>query len=394
LAKTIVVNVALLKIRRLKMRMLSTQEIAMDLGLNIRSVQRYINEGFLPAIQVAKSINKVSYEIDYSEYNSWKNKHFRGIKRGMINKTQRLDREPSFKETQELALKWLESLKLGTFNGKVYSLMTVESYDFQMKKFFKMIKKSKTSRLSDILNYDSISRILSEISVDKFASRQKLFDALWCFLKYLLDHSLISESEVLRIKKLKPKRFIPAKRITFSENQIQQILDSNQESKGNGDYDKLLTESIVITLANTGLRVNELVSLKLKDVDLENRVLYVWLGKGNKNRRIGLNQVTLDALTKYLAVRQGLAQNEFFFLNRHEERLRPNALRHKWQRLSKKLGFPITNHGFRRSFVTINNRKGRSLVDLQIACAHSDISMTRSYCMTTEDEVVDAMKGW
>jgi integrase/recombinase XerD len=213
-------------------------------------------------------------------------------------------------------------------------------------------------------------------------------------MKYLLEKGLVPESEINRIRKLKPKRFLPAKKITFTENQIALILKANEGANGNGPYDKLLTETVVLVLANTGLRVSELCNLKLEDIDLEQRTLYVWNGKGNKNRRIGLNQTTTEVLQKYLQIRLELVQHECFFLTRHGEKVCPNALRQKWRRISKKVGFKITNHGFRRSFVTINNRKGRSLVDLQIACAHSDISMTRSYCMTTEDEVVDAMKSW
>ena len=182
--------------------------------------------------------------------------------------------------------------------------------------------------------------------------------------------------------------------MTYREDQIEAILKANKETNGNGAYDKLLTEAIVVVLANTGLRVSELCNLKFEDIDLEQKILYVWLGKGNKNRRIGLNNQVIAILKKYLLKRREKGNSEHLFVTRLSEQLKPNTLRHKWRRLSAKVGFKITNHGFRRSFVTINNRKGRSLVDLQIACAHSDISMTRSYCMTSEDEVVNAMQNW
>ncbi len=373
------------------MNTLSTQEIATDLGLTIRSIQRYINEGFLPATQVQNDKGQIEYAIEYFTYQAWKIKHFQGIRRGKINKTNRLDKELNLSELKNLSLEWLLALKQGTFNGKIYSPMTRECYEYQIGKYWKLLDRYAPR---PYLSHENLSRILSKIPVDSYASRQKLFDSLWCFMKYLLEKGLVPESEINRIRKLKPKRFLPAKKITFTENQIALILKTNDEAKGNGPYDKLFAKAVVIVLANTGLRVSELCNLKLEDIDLEQRTLYVWNGKGNKNRRIGLNQTTTEILQKYLIERLKLAQHERFFLTRHGEKVCPNALRHKWRRLSNKLGFKITNHGFRRSFVTINNRKGRSLVDLQIACAHSDISMTRSYCMTTEDEVVDAMKGW
>lgn len=373
------------------MNTLSTQDIATDLGLNIRSVQRYINQGFLPAIQTLGPTGQPGYAVQYHDYQTWKTKHFRGLKRGNINRSNRLDNELTLEQLKKLALEWLVALKQGTFNGKIYSPMTIATYEYHIDRYWQLLDRY-TSK--PYLSHENITRILSKISVDKFASRQKLYDAAWCFMKYLLEKALIKEAEMTKIKKLKPKRYVPAKKVTYREDQIASILRANQEARGNGAYDKLLSEAVIVVLANTGLRVSELCNLKLEDVDLEQKVLYVWLGKGNKNRRIGINKDAIEALCKYLPERLQRTDSEYFFVTRHSEQLKPNTLRHKWRKLSKKVGFKITNHGFRRSFVTINNRKGRSLVDLQIACAHSDISMTRSYCMTTEDEVVDAMKGW
>lgn len=66
----------------------------------------------------------------------------------------------------------------------------------------------------------------------------------------------------------------------------------------------------------------------------------------------------------------------------------------KIRRLSASAGLKISPHGLRRSFVTINAGKGKPLNHLRIACGHSDITTTQGYCMTSEDEVLKAMKNW
>ncbi len=64
------------------------------------------------------------------------------------------------------------------------------------------------------------------------------------------------------------------------------------------------------------------------------------------------------------------------------------------ERLGTKAGVKVSPHALRRAFVTINANKGRPLQMLQMACGHSNITTTRSYCLTSENEVIEAMKGW
>jgi len=71
-----------------------------------------------------------------------------------------------------------------------------------------------------------------------------------------------------------------------------------------------------------------------------------------------------------------------------------DGLLNRIRRLGKKLNIDVSPHALRRAFVTINANKGRSLVMLQMACGHSDIKTTRSYCKTTEEEVIREMKNW
>jgi integrase len=70
------------------------------------------------------------------------------------------------------------------------------------------------------------------------------------------------------------------------------------------------------------------------------------------------------------------------------------AIYNRLKRLGKEAGVTVSPHALRRCFVTLNANKGRPLQMLKHACGHSDIKTTMGYCMTTEQEVIEAMKEW
>jgi site-specific recombinase XerD len=100
------------------------------------------------------------------------------------------------------------------------------------------------------------------------------------------------------------------------------------------------------------------------------------------------------ALTEYLGSRVEQSPEEYLFLKTNGKPMDRIGIACRLGKLSRKTGIPVTPHTLRRAFVTINANKGRPLPMLQIACGHSDITTTRSYCLTTEDETIEAMQSW
>jgi site-specific recombinase XerD len=74
--------------------------------------------------------------------------------------------------------------------------------------------------------------------------------------------------------------------------------------------------------------------------------------------------------------------------------MRKDGVYQRVRRIGDKAGVQTASHALRRAFVTLNANKGRSLVMLQMACGHADIKTTRDYCRTSEQELIEAMKGW
>lgn len=368
---------------------LSTLEIAKDLGLAKITVQKYCQKGFLPAkLELVK--NNTTYLIESTEYLKWKSKHFSGLKRGQIKKSASQIRELSLEELREAMQIWLDWCRTGKLSGKPLGPRTIEIYDYYMGLYLKRLGKYPSKPLVSVEN---LRNVLGSYLPENYSTKRNIYDAVMSFTKYLIEISKFSTEVRQKLKELKPRRYLPAKKTSLTESQLQSLLGA-AENLNSGDYERLINKVMIVFLANTGIRASEFCKLKLEDVDLESGRVFVRLGKGNKPREVGISSSTVEVLVQYLKARAKF-NSEIFFLNRLGKAFTVNRLNKKISFIASKAGLKgISPHSLRRSFVTINAAKGRPLNHLRIACGHSDISTTQSYCMTSVDEVVEAMKEW
>lgn len=99
-----------------------------------------------------------------------------------------------------------------------------------------------------------------------------------------------------------------------------------------------------------------------------------------------------DMINHFLELRGEYHPEDPLLIGRGGVKIDRNGLYKRLQKLERKAGVDVSPHALRRAFVTINVAQGVPLVYLQIACGHADITTTRSYCQTTEEEVIEAMK--
>jgi integrase/recombinase XerD len=214
--------------------------------------------------------------------------------------------------------------------------------------------------------------------------RLKIYEAIRCFARYLIDQEELDAFFLERIARYKPKRHIPPRKITVDEANIEKLLSV---------CDTPLDTIIVELLCQTGLRVTEACQLSVEDLDLEKGYLTVRRAKWGKTRRVGLTHRARTALELYLAQRPTCISAKLL-VTAHGRSLERYGVRTRLEKLGRRVDVQVTPHALRRAFVTLNANKGRPLVMLQIACGHSDIATTRSYCLTTEDETIQAMQEW
>ena len=185
----------------------------------------------------------------------------------------------------------------------------------------------------------------------------------------------------------------------FAQEQFERLLsEASLRANGQSNYHVLLNSATIATIGFTGLRAGELCSLRLQDVDLINRKLFVYLGKGKKNRVVGICNRLYEYLSEYLKVRPKTDLDNFFVsisnVTGKPVPIQKGVLLHKVKRLSKRLGFDVNLHGLRRTFATIAANAGKPINIISLALGHSDLKTTQGYLMTTQDEVIKEMQGW
>jgi len=266
-------------------------------------------------------------------------------------------------------------MQFGLLNGRPYSKNCIKCYTIYTLSFLQEYQEVSVSNLK---------LALFSVPVEQFAKREKIFVSLNCFAKYLISEKQLSPDYLTQVKQFKPRRHLPAKKVTVTQAGIESLVNSSQVA---------LEQLLIILLSHTGLRSSEACGLKISDINLESRSLTVRHAKWGKTRRVGLPARVIEAITNYLKTRPWTEQ-DYLLVNRNGKQMDRHGIQQRIQRLGLLANVRVNPHALRRAFVTINANQGKPLVMLQIACGHNDIATTRSYCMTTEDEVVTAMADW
>ncbi|MBY0404304.1 MAG: site-specific integrase [Cyanobacteria bacterium] len=281
------------------------------------------------------------------------------------------------KKQIEYLAEWAKAMACGLMGGRPFSKDTVYTYTLYTRHFLETYEEITVSHLK---------KALMDIPVNQYAKRYKLYQALHCFVVYLVEEELMAPTYLEAAKPYIPKRHIPPKKKTVHEKEIEALLQACETSQ---------ERLIVALLAFTGLRVSEAASLKITDINMTEGYLTVQLAKWGKTRRVGLSQRLKEIFQEHLKNTQNAENHSgWLFLDRLGEKITRFGIRTRLAKLGNRVGVEVTPHALRRAFVTINANKGRPLPMLQIACGHSNITTTRSYCMTSEDETIEAMQSW
>lgn len=198
------------------------------------------------------------------------------------------------------------------------------------------------------------------------------------FFQYLVQFHVIKDDPMLKVDSPKKAQTLPDV-LTIAE--VNKLLAVPDTSKKLGVRDRAILE----TLYATGLRVSELVNLKLGDLHLPMNLIQT-IGKGDKERIIPISDVAVDWLNQYMKTTRvqlldGKSNTEYLFLNAHGRQLTRQAI---WQMIKKYVNQAgikrhVTPHTLRHSFATHLLENGADLRIVQELLGHSDISTTQIY---------------
>ncbi len=347
---------------------LSIAEAAERLGKSISTVTRWCESGHLPAIPKPYG-KRTTYQISPQAIEMF-------LYEQEQEQKEAKEAQRARKPHSDYTLAWEKAMAKGLMTGKPFSPNTIELYTRNVNSFLSRHKE---------VSAENLQRALMVISPKQFAKKIRLYEAVVCFGKFLIRNDALDSAFLEHVTPLKPKRHLPPKRTTVDAEGLVRLMAACET-----ELDKL----IIILLANTGIRASEACALLWSDIHLDKGYLVVRLGKGNKTRLVGLPPTALDALEAYRQTQRRVTQTGPVLLNRLGKPMDRHGLRQRVERLGEIAGLKVTPHALRRAFVTINAGLGRSLVHLQKACGHSNITTTMGYCLTSEQEVIDAMKKW
>ena len=266
------------------------------------------------------------------------------------------------------------------------STNSIKAYKIDIKKFVSWLSCSKKPSFIKICESDLNEYIafmfknkLSSSSVNRNISSIK---ALYLFL---IKRKIIMISPAAEIITPKQERYLPT---SMSELEVEKLLNSPKSSIRIEIRDKAMIEMLYAT----GMRISELVNLKLNNVDT-NRCVVKVLGKGSKERLIPFGENALEALNLYLNIRPSSNSKEVFLSNRKRRLSRVTF----WQRIKiylkrENLKLSISPHTLRHAFATHLLNRGADLRSVQLLLGHSDLSTTQIYTHIAKQRLSDVLK--
>ena len=144
--------------------------------------------------------------------------------------------------------------------------------------------------------------------------------------------------------------------------------------------------AIILTFLDTGLRLSELANIQLEDMDLDREIIKV-MGKGAKERLVGIGKETQKAVLKYLLQRNdGLS---CLWVTEERRPMQAGGIQIMIRRLGKRAGLTgvrCSPHTFRHSFATSSLKNGANVFEVQALLGHSTLTMTRKYSAMIDSE--------
>ena len=207
--------------------------------------------------------------------------------------------------------------------------------------------------------------------------------AVRTFYRYLLREKLMTRDPTAHLDSRKVWQTLPH---FLTPQDVERLLEQPDLSRTEGVRDRTMLE----VLYATGLRVSELITLKIRDIDLEKGVLDC-LGKGSKQRRVPLGRSAIEHLRRYNLARTQLAGERHSDLLFIDNAARPITRQRFWK-LIKEYGASagidyITPHILRHSFATALLSNGADLRSVQMLLGHSDIGTTQIYTHVTDEHL-------
>lgn len=246
-----------------------------------------------------------------------------------------------------------------------------------------------------------IQRYLEHLRMDrnyKSTSLSRVIASIRVFFEFCVMREYLKTSPAAHLHNPKNPKKLP---VFLIRNEVDDLLDSPREEAPEGrrrDYQALgpRDHAILVTLCYTGLRLQELVSLDLKDIDFVSKSVRV-MGKGSKERIVPLNDTVIRALQAWLKVRSPQDPSEkSVFLNRFGSRLSGRGVQKMLEKHARKAGIDkdgLSPHKLRHTFATLLHMSGVDVLEIQALLGHASILSTQVYTHASSARMQKAVEA-
>ncbi len=248
-----------------------------------------------------------------------------------------------------------------------FSKQTSKMYLFYNGKFLAYIKKSPQDvtedDIKDFLAYNISDQSLSNASIALIKAALKFF------------YTEILEKSIYMIKTPKASKKLP---VVLSRKEIRDLLDNTENEKH-----RLLIE----LLYSTGLRLSECINLKYSDLDLDEYIGWVRMGKGSKDRIFIISGIFKNDLLEYIEKTGADGKGLIFSVN--GRKMSPRGIQHAIKVSAERAGIEkdMHVHTLRHSFATHLLENGVDIRKIQKLLGHSNLQTTQIYTQVSSEEI-------
>ncbi|MCB4791751.1 MAG: tyrosine recombinase XerC [Elusimicrobia bacterium] len=261
-----------------------------------------------------------------------------------------------------------------------YSKNTLRAYEADLRDFYSFLKDNypaKKPHQSERIIFREYLSFLGKKNLKRSSVIRKAA-ALRSLFKFLTREKIVAKNPFLYVSTPKKEKRIP---VFLSEEEIRGLFSLNEI--------KLRDRAMLELLYSGGIRIEELVSLNINDINFIEGLVRVW-GKGNKERIVPVGDKSLSVLHDYIKeTRRNPGSEPALFINRFGKRISSRGARKTLHQWFLKAGFikKVSPHTLRHSFATHLLDRGCDLRSVQEMLGHSSLVTTQVYTHVTTESL-------